>query len=73
MDNGVCSTCAGVKLVVIGVIMLANAYWPFADWWVLAGILVVLMGLVKIIKPTCPHCTVEMAKPVTTAKPAKKR
>ncbi len=70
--NGVCHTCWGAKHVVLGVIVLANWYWKTpVDWWLLAGVLLVLLGLLKIIKPTCPHCAAP-EKASVAAKSSKK-
>ncbi len=71
MDEGICHMCKGAKLVAVGLIVLANFYWEFADWWLLAGVLLVLFGLLKMVKPTCPHCKAP-AKAAVAVKPRKK-
>jgi uncharacterized membrane protein HdeD (DUF308 family) len=39
----------GLKWLLLGLIVLANAYWVFIRWDYLIGILLVLMGLKKLI------------------------
>ena len=53
--GGVCHKCYGGKLIVLGAIVLINAFWPFARWDVLIGVLLVILGLLKWMKPNCPH------------------
>ena len=53
---GACPKCHAFCWLIVGLIFLINAYWPFADWWTLVGILFVLKGLVKMMMPTCSHC-----------------
>ncbi len=55
--HGVCGKCHGVKVLVIGVLVLANALWPFAGWAVFVGALLTLGGVLKLVKPTCGHCS----------------
>jgi len=54
--GGACAKCYSSKLLVLGIIVLVNAYWPFARWDVLIGILLVVAGLIKWTMPNCPHC-----------------
>lgn len=42
----------GVGILVIGVLILANVYWPFMNWGVFAGALFILAGIAKL---TIPH------------------
>ncbi len=61
MDNhvchfGMCHKCHGGKMLVLGIILLVNAFWPFLDWWKLIGILLVLGGIMKMVMPRCSHC-----------------
>jgi len=39
----------GVKMLILGLIVLANVYWPFMGWWTLIGVLLVLGGLFKLM------------------------
>lgn len=41
------------KMLVIGLIVLANAYYAFIGWDYLIGGLLVLAGLIKLAKPCC--------------------
>ena len=54
--GGMCPKCHGAKGLVIGLIILANVYWPFANWWTLIGALFVIGGLLKFVMPCCSHC-----------------
>lgn len=44
----------GLKALVLGLIVLINVYRPFIGWGMLIGILLVLVGLVKLLVPC--HC-----------------
>ena len=55
--DGACSKCHAGKLLIVGVLVLANAFWSFLDWGVFIGLLLVLVGLLKLLKPMCPHCS----------------
>jgi len=39
----------GGKMLVVGLVVLANAYWAFMRWDYLIGLLLVLGGLLKIV------------------------
>jgi len=55
--GGYCSNCRGGSLLVMGLLILANAYWSFVqDWYVFFGGLLAIGGLLKMIMPNCPHC-----------------
>lgn len=56
MCGGMCARCHGGMKLVAGLVLLANAFWPFADAWAVVGGLLVLGGLAKMAMPTCPHC-----------------
>ena len=53
---GTCTRCHGSVLLVIGVLLLVNAYWPFLADWTLVGWILAILGLAKIARPTCGHC-----------------
>ena len=62
-DGGVCSKCWGVKLIVLGAILIANQLWFKWSWWVLIGALLILKGIMKLAMPMgCGHCQPEMKK-----------
>ena len=53
---GTCTRCHACKYIVIGAIVLVTAqYWPMYIWHVLGAVLI-LKGLLKWVKPNCPHC-----------------
>ena len=60
--HGVCSKCWAAKYIVIGLVLIANQYWFGWDIWVVLGTLLVLKGVLKLVKPTCPHCEEPMKK-----------
>lgn len=67
MEEGVCNKCMAGKIVVFGILVLVwnfyiNGVWFGKDWPTFIGILLVLKGLAKFVKPTCPHCEVKPAK-----------
>ena len=43
----------GAKMLVLGLLVLANAYWPTVDWVTFIGILLVVVGLMKMATPAC--------------------
>jgi len=45
----------GAMMLILGLIILINAYWPFISWWGLLGLVVALAGLKKLIMPGCCH------------------
>ncbi len=56
-----CKTCKGVMKIVVGGLLLLNAFvWPLwlgVDGWVSwLAVLMVLGGVLKLVMPTCPHC-----------------
>ena len=54
--GGDCHRCKGWKMLVLGILVLLNAWYMLVDWWMFVGILITLGGLIKIIWPHCPHC-----------------
>ncbi|MDP3989834.1 MAG: hypothetical protein Q8Q01_01365 [archaeon] len=63
--HGICGKCHGVMKLVWGVLLLVNAFvwprWLGVDGWVsFVAVLMVLVGLVKLMKPSCGHCESEM-------------
>ena len=53
---GMCTKCHAGKYIVVGLILLANQYYLKWDIWVVLGVLLVLKGVLKLVKPCCPHC-----------------
>ena len=54
--HGACMRCHSAKLIIIGLLILANQLWMFLSWGSFIGALLVLGGLVKLAMPYCPHC-----------------
>ena len=54
--DGFCAQCGARKYIIIGIIVLVTAiYWQPYIWHVL-GVILILKGLLKWAKPSCPHC-----------------
>jgi len=68
--DGVCHKCWAGKFIVIGVLILVWNWYLTGnflgkDWPTFIGLLVILKGILKMVKPQCPHCEV---KPVVKKK-----
>ena len=60
--HGMCMKCHGVKKLVVGALLLLNAFvwpkWLGIDGWVsFVALLMIIGGVLKLVKPTCPHCS----------------
>lgn len=53
--GGYCHRCKSWKLLILGLIVLANTMWMFINWGYLAGILLVVGAIAKMFMPHCPH------------------
>lgn len=64
-----CHKCTGIKKLVIGALLLINAFvwpqWMGIDGWVkFVAVLMVLMGFVMLVVPNkCPSCNAMSATP----------
>jgi len=54
--DGMCSRCHAGKLLLLGILVLANSIWAVLGWDIFIGALLIIGGLVKLVKPSCPHC-----------------
>ena len=45
----------GAKMLILGLLVLANVYWPTVDWFTFVGIILVLGGLMKLMMPCCKN------------------
>lgn len=55
-----CPGCHGKKskgwtMLILGIIALINAYMPFMSWGALIGIVLVILGIIKLAMP-CECC-----------------
>ncbi|MEK6918612.1 MAG: hypothetical protein AABW73_01100 [Nanoarchaeota archaeon] len=55
-NMGHCSKCHSWKLLIVGIIIAINAWWPFIGWWKLVAVLLIIAGLSKLFMPRCSHC-----------------
>ncbi len=53
---GACVRCWGLKIAILGVLVLLNAYQEYFPWPVFWGWILVLVGIMKLIWPQGPHC-----------------
>ncbi len=54
--DGMCAKCAAGKWIAFGLILIINQIYLMWDVWAVIGILFVLKGLLKMLKPMCQHC-----------------
>lgn len=59
---GICVKCYAAKCIVAGIILIAARLYTEWDIWVVVGTLLVLMGILRLAKPSCPHCKLEKGK-----------
>ena len=57
--NGVCSKCSSGKYIITGIIVLVTAIYWIQYIWHIIGAMLILKGLLKWVKPFCPHCEPE--------------
>lgn len=60
--HGTCMKCHGIKKLVVGALLLLNAFvwpkWLGVDGWVsFVALLMLIGGVLMLVKPTCPHCS----------------
>ncbi|MBI2659207.1 hypothetical protein HYX05_03880 [Candidatus Woesearchaeota archaeon] len=53
---GMCSKCHAGKYIVLGLVLVVNQMYLGWDIWVVLGVLLILKGILKWVKPNCPHC-----------------
>jgi len=54
MIKGDCGFCLGIKMLILGILLLLNYFWIRFDWGLFIGILLVVFGIVKLFtKKSC--------------------
>ena len=53
---GSCHKCLGLKIFILGILILLNAYMAWFSWAVFIGGVIALKGLIHMLMPNCPHC-----------------
>jgi hypothetical protein len=48
-----CGKCWGIVIIVIGVVIVANAWLSFINPWLLIGVLLITGGVLRMRWPTC--------------------
>ena len=61
-EGGVCYKCRSSKILIIGVLVLINAYYAKYDWALFVGWLLVVKGILHMMWPACPHCKMDTPK-----------
>ncbi len=67
--SNMCGGCHGAKKIVVGLLLLLNAfYWPLwvdlSGWISWVAVLMVVGGVVMLIKPNgCGHCSMPASAP----------
>ena len=46
----------GAKMLILGILILANMYWGFLNWVAFIGGILVLWGLIELLMPGCKMC-----------------
>lgn len=54
--HGHCPKCCGMNMLVLGILIILNAYYGWLTWWYFLGGIIALKGLLKMLMPVCPHC-----------------
>ena len=51
-----CSKCMGGNYIVLGLLIYLNQMYVWMDAWKFIGVLLIVKGLLKMVKPSCGHC-----------------
>jgi len=69
--GGHTSQCSAMQWLILGALIVANAYWGWFTWMMFLGIALIVVGAIKLLMPKCP-CTKETVA-VVEDRPAKRR
>jgi len=45
----------GVGMLVLGILVLLNAYWPYLSWGAFVGAAIAIFGFIKLVTPHKYH------------------
>ena len=55
--HGTCPKCMGIKMLILGVLVLLNTYYnTYINWAYFIGLIIAIKGIIMLVKPHCPHC-----------------
>ena len=53
--DGYCHKCMGIKILLLGVVIILNAVYGWLDWGVFIGAVVAIKGLMMLSMSKCSH------------------
>ena len=53
MSCGMCGKCKGMKVALVGLLVLLNAWKGFLSWPMFFGLIILLWGLSSWMRPSC--------------------
>ena len=54
-EYGCCSKCMGIKMLILGVLIILNSYYMWFNWAVFIGGVIAIKGLIGLIMPSSKH------------------
>ena len=45
----------GVGMLILGLLILLNVYWPYLSWGAFVGIAIAIIGFIKLVMPHGYH------------------
>ncbi len=53
MENCCTPACMGIKLLILGIILIVNQYYFKFDIWMVIGVLLIIKAIIMFIMPVC--------------------